>query len=183
MEVDFKKGRAFKALVRRLCFIAFGVSAMADSMNLLNLYNIGFGVFIGLFFGGLFRITLKLFLAALNGSLRAEKGKGVISYAVDNGMLFLTPFAVMILIAKFYLNWSMTMPFISAGIMAAGTAAAIEVGRLQDKQSVKNTIATSVVSFAYSLVWTMSFSILSRAPGLIEVGVGFLRSLLGGRGI
>ncbi|NMA93232.1 MAG: hypothetical protein GX975_01075 [Clostridiales bacterium] len=54
---------------------------------------------------------------------------------------------------------------------------------MQDKQSVKNTIATSVVSFAYSLVWTMSFSILSRAPGLIEVGVGFLRSLLGGRGI
>ncbi len=183
MEVDFGKGRAFKALIRRLCFIAFGVSAMSNPMNFLSPYNIGFGALIGLLFGGLFRISLKGFLSALNGPLREEKGKEAIRYAVDNGMLFLSPFAAMLLLATFYLKWSMTAPFISAGVMATGMAAAIEMGRLLGKQAIKNTLVTSLLSFVYSFIWTMSFPILYRAPSLIEGGISLLRSLIGGGGL
>lgn len=183
MELDFRKGRALKALIRRLCFIAFGVGAMANPLDVLNLYNIGVGAFIGLLFGWLFRMFLKGFLGILNGSLQKEKGKEAIRYAVDSGMLFLAPFALMLLLATFYLNWSMTVPFISAGIMAAGTASAIEMGRLQGRQAIKNTIAASVVSFAYSFIWTLSFPILYRAPSLIEGGVSLVLSLIGGGGL
>ncbi|MPM87360.1 hypothetical protein SDC9_134456 [bioreactor metagenome] len=183
MELDFRKGRALKALIRRLCFIAFGVGAMANPLDVLNLYNIGVGAFIGLLFGWLFRMFLKGFLGMLNGSFQKEKGKEAIRYAVDSGMLFLSPFALMLLLATFYLNWSMTVPFISAGIMAAGTASAIEMGRLQGRQAIKNTIAASVVSFAYSFIWTLSFPILYRAPSLIEGGVSLVLSLIGGGGL
>ncbi len=183
MEPDFKKGRALKALVRRLCFIAFGVGAMANPLDVFNLYNIGVGAFIGLLFGWLFRMFLKGFLGMANGSFQKEKGKDAIRYAVDSGMLFLSPFALMLLLATFYLNWSMTVPFISAGIMAAGTASAIEMGRLQGRQAIKNTKAASAVSFAYSFIWTLSFPILYRAPSLIEGGVSLVLSLIGGGGL
>ncbi len=183
MELDFRKGRALKALIRRLCFMAFGIGAMANPLDVLNLYNIGVGAFIGLMFGWLFRMFLKGFLGMFNGSFQKEKGKEAIRYAVDNGMLFLSPFALMLLLATFYLNWSMTVPFISAGIMAVGTASAIEMGRLQGKQAVKNTIAASVVSFAASFVWTLSFPTLYKAPSLIEGGVSLVLSLIGGGGL
>ena len=183
MELDFRKGRALEALIRRLCFMAFGIGAMANPLDVLNLYNICVGAFIGLLFGWLFRMFLKGFLGMFNGSFKREKGKDSISYAVDNGMLFLSPFALMLLLATFYLNWSMTVPFISAGIMAVGTASAIEMGKLQGKQAIKNTIAASVVSFAYSIVWTLSLPILYRAPSLIEGGVSLVLSLIGGGGL
>lgn len=183
VELDFRKGSALKTLIRRLCFIAFGVGAMANPLDVLNLYNIGVGAFIGLLFGWLFRIFLKGFLGMFNASFKKEKGKEAIRYAVDSGMLFLSPFALMLLLATFYLNWSMTVPFISAGIMAAGTASAIEMGRLQGRQAIKNTIAALVVSFAFSFVWTLSFPTLYRASSLIEGGVSLVTSLIGGGGL
>jgi hypothetical protein len=180
VELDFRKGKALKALIRRLCFIVFGVGAMANSLDVLNLYNIGVGAIIGLLFGWLFRMFLKGFLGMVNGSFKRERGKEAIRYAVDSGMLFLSPFALMLLLATFYLNWSMTVPFISAGIMAAGTVSAIEMGRMQGKQALRNTIATSAVSFAASFAWTLSFPLLYKAPSLIEGGISLVLSLTGG---
>ncbi len=177
---DYKKGRAGKALVRRLCFMAFGASALANPLDLFNVYNLAFGALVGLVFGGLFRVTLKIFLSLFNIAFRKEQGKEAINFIVDNGMLFLSPFALMLLLATFYLRWSMNAPFISAGIMAVGTASAIETGKLQGKKAIKNTIATSAVSFLYSLVWTQIFPILYKAPPLIEGGLSFVLSLVGG---
>ncbi|WP_276661705.1 hypothetical protein [Syntrophomonas wolfei] len=180
---DYNQGKGLRRLTRRLCFMVIGICALANPLEFLNLYNIGFGILCGLLFGGLFRMFLKGFLGMLNGHFKKEKGKAAIRYTVDNGMLFLVPFALMLAIAVFYLGWSITAPFISAGIMAVGTASAIEMGKMQGKQGIKNTIATSVVSFCFSYLWTMSFTYLNRAPSLIEGGVGLLRSLMGGGGI
>ena len=180
---DLNQGKELKSFVRRLCFMAIGICALANPMDFLNLYNIGFGIFCGLLFGGLFRLFLKGFLGMLNGQFKKEKGKDSIRYAVDSGMLFLVPFTLMLAIAVFYLGWSMTAPFISAGVMAVGTASAIEMGKMQRKQGIKNTIATSGVSFVFSFLWTMSFSYLNKAPALIEGGISLIRSLMGGGGI
>lgn len=177
---DFKQGKGLKSLVRRLCFMVIGICALANPMDFLNPYNIGFGIFCGLLLGTLFRMFLKGFLGMLNGKFKREKGKVAVRYAVDSGMLFLVPFALMLAIAVFYLGWSMTAPFISAGIMAVGTASAIEMGKIQGKQGIKNTIATSVVSFVFSFLWTMSLTYLNKAPAFIEGGISLLRSLMGG---
>ena len=183
MQIDFSKGKALKSLVRWLCFMVIGISAMANPLYALNLYNIIIGAITGLLFGWLFRTFLKGFLSMFNGSFRKERGRDAIRYATDNGMLFLVPFALMLLLATFYLNWSMTVPFISAGLMAVGTASGIEMGRLLGKQGIKNTIAASGVSFLFSLLWILSFPILYRAPSIVEGGVMLIRSLLGGGGI
>ncbi|NLO09952.1 MAG: hypothetical protein GX129_08835 [Clostridiales bacterium] len=183
MEIDFRKGKTMKALIRRLCYMAFGISAMTNPLDALNLYNIIIGAIIGLLFGWIFRVFIKGFLGMFNGSFKKEKGKDAIRYATDNGMLFLTPFALMLLLATFLLNWSMTVPFISAGLMAVGTASSIEMGRLLGKQRIKNTIATTVVSFIFSFIWTLSFPYLYKAPSLVEGGVTLVRLLLGGGGL
>ncbi|MDX9873227.1 MAG: hypothetical protein RBT41_12560 [Clostridia bacterium] len=183
METELQKGKGFRSLVRRLCFAAMGVGALANPLDLLNPYNIGFGVFWGLLFGGFFRLFLKGFLSLLNGQLKKEKGKETIRYAVDNGMLFLAPFSVMLLIAVYYLGWAMTIPFISAGIMAVGTASSIEIGKLLGKSGLKNTVASAGVSFVFSLLWTLSFAYLNRAPSYLEGGVNLVRSVMGGGGL
>lgn len=183
METDLQKGKAVRNMVRRLCFMALGVGALANPLDLWNPYNIGLGILWGLTFGGLFRIFLKGFLGLFNRQFKREKGKEAIRYAVDNGMLFLVPFTLMLLIAVFYLGWSMSIPFISAGIMAVGTASAIEMGKLLGKPGMKNTIATAGVSFVFSILWTLSFSYLNRAPAYLEGGINLVRSLVGGGGL
>ena len=177
-----EKSSSFKKLVRRICFISFGISAFSNPLERLNLYNIFFGILVGLFFGWLFKKFLRGFLGLFNSKFKKEKGKQVIRSAVDNGMLFLAPFAIMVLIATFYLKWSMTSSFISAGIMAVGTSSAIEIGKSKGKQEIRNTIATSGVSFVFSFIWTLSYQYLIKAPAFIEGGVNIIRSMISGGG-
>lgn len=179
---NINKGKGWRSLARRLCFMAFGISAFSNPLDRLNLYNIIFGIAMGLLFGWLFKKFLRGFLGLFNGKFKKEQGKESIRYAVDNGMLFLTPFAVMLLIAAFYLNWSMTAGFISAGIMSVGTAAAITMGKLKGKPEIRNTIATSGVSFLFSFIWTQSIQFLLKAPPFIEGGVNIVRSVISGGG-
>lgn len=183
METDLQKGKLLRNFVRRVCFIAIGIGAMANPLDLWNPYNIGFGIIWGLFFGFLYRSFLKGLLSLFNGGLKKEQGKEAIRYAVDNGMLFLAPFTLMLLLAVYYLGWSMTIPFVSAGIMAVGTASSIEMGKLLGKQAMKNTLAAASLSFIFSLFWTLSFTYLNRAPSYLEGGVSLVKSLLGGGGI
>lgn len=171
-----------KNLVRYLCFIVIGISAFTNPLEPMNIYNLIFGAAAGLLFGWLFRIFLRAFLSLFNGNLKKEKGKKVIRDAVDNGMLFLTPFALMLLLAVFYLQWSETRGFVSAGIMAVGTASAIEMGRLKGKQEIKNTIASSGISLAFSFLWTLSYVYMAKASALIEGGAGLIGGILSGGG-
>ena len=178
--MDFKKGKGARTLVRRLSFIALGIGAFADPMNPLNLFHLIVGAVVGLIFGMVFRIFLKAILSAFNGKIKKEHGKAAMKYAIDNGMLFLTPFAIMLLIAVFGLRWSMSVPFITAGIMAVGTASAIEMNKLSEKPAFKNTIGAAVMSFLFSAAWTLSFGYMYRVPSFIEGGYELLRSLIGG---
>jgi len=165
-------------LIRNLCFIAFGVTIFSNPLNRFNIYNIGFGIFVCIIFGWLFKKFLRGFLSLFNSNFKKEKNKKAIYYAINNGMLFLIPFALMTLIATFYLNWSITSGFISTGFMAVGTAVAFEMGKLKGKQELKNTIVCSGISFLFSFVLLFSVKILVKAPGLIEGITGLLYSFL-----
>lgn len=175
-------GRLLRNWIRRLCFITFGICAFTNPLEPLSIYNLAFGALFGLFFGWLFKRFLYLFLAAMNGPVKKEWGKKVMRYPVEMGMLFLVPFAVMLGLATFVLKWQSAASFISAGMMAAGTATAIEVSRIRGKSMIRNTIATSGVSFLFSFLWTYAQPFLFRAPGLIEGGITFVRSLISGGG-
>lgn len=179
---DINKGKAWRGIIRKICFAAFGVSAFSNPLDRFNVFNIIFGILIGLLFGWLFKKFLRGFLGLFNARFKKEHGKEVIRYAVDSGMLFLIPFAVMVLMAVFCLHWSMTGGFISAGIMAVGTAAAITMGKLKGRHEFRNTLATSGVSLLFSFIWTFSYPYMLKAPPLIEGGVTIIRSIVLGGG-
>ena len=171
-----------KRWLARLCFITIGICSIANPLDYFNLYYIGFGVVLGLLFGFLFRWFLKRFLNTFNFKYKKAGGKLALDYAVENGLLYLIPYAVMMAFATFYFGWSMTLGFVSTGIMTVGITSAMELGKLKGKQEIKNTIATSVVCFLFSTVWTMGLPYYTKVPSLLEGGVTLIRSIMGGGG-
>lgn len=171
---NYKKGKGVRGFLRILSFIIFGVLAFSNPLDKYNPYNIIIGGLIGLFFGFLCRLFLIWLLKAFNGQLRKTSGKKVISFAVNRGMLFLLPFAIMALFSYYYLGWFISSGFLSAGIMTAATSASIEIGKLKEKQEIKDTIASLLVGAGFSTLWIFGTGVLAGAPGLIEGLVGFI---------
>lgn len=178
MAENIDKSGFFQNLLVALGFISFGIAAFINPIDKFNPFNLGFGIIVGLFFGWLFKKFLRVFVSLFNPSVKKDFGKKVIHNVVDNAMAFMIPFAVMILLSVFYLGWTLTNAFISAGVMAVGTAASIEIGKLKGKQEIKNTIISSGVAFLFSFVWTISSQFLGKAPGMIEALVGLVISVL-----
>lgn len=182
MEGNFTKGRAVRGMVKTICFAAFGACIFANPLDFYNPYRIGFGVLVCLLFGWLLQKFLQAFLSLFNGKVKKEKGKEAIAYAVETGMLYLVPFATMACLATYVLQWSLIGAFISTGIISVGTAASIEMGRITGKPAIKNTLITSGVSYAFSLLLTFSIPILIKAPGLVEGLVKLVPTLFKGGG-
>jgi len=182
MEDRPARGPGLRRLVGLVSFMAIGVSTVADPLNRFNLYRLGVGILLGLLFGGLFKRFLALFLGWFNGAFRREYGREAVRYVVESGTVFMAPFAFMLLVAVYYLGWSMTVGFVSAGVMAVGTAVAIDMAKIQGRSELKNTAVTTAVSFLFSLLWTLTFPYYTRAPLYLEGGLRLLRSLAGGGG-
>ena len=182
MEEIEKKGRGLGAFLRTVCFLIIGICAFSNPLDPINLFNIGFGAITGLIFGFLYRRFLCGFLNMFNSKLKKEHGKKVVRDAVDRGMLFIIPFVVMLAAATYLLNWSMTAAFVSAGIMAVGTASSIETGKIKGKQEIKNTIAASGISGLFSFLWIMSYPFLAKAPLLLEGGITLIKQMMAGGG-
>lgn len=180
MGKDYYRGSGTKGLLRNLSFIVFGFVLFFDPFAPYNAFNIGFGVIVCLLIGWLYKIFLRLFLVAVNKELRQNLGKGVIYMAVDNAMLFLIPFAVMVAVATYLLNWHVGTVFMSAAFMIVGTSAAIEVGRLLDKPSMRNTVAASAVAFMFSAGIINVISKLSFVPGILEGVLMLIPTLIQG---
>lgn len=141
MSDEIAKGKGVRSLLRRLCFMAFGIAAFFNPLDRFNPVNIIFGIVIGLLFGFLCKGFLTRLLGLINPGLKQSHGKKIISIAVDLGMTFMVPFAVMALLATFFMGWTITGGFVSAGLMTAGASASMEVGKLKGKPELKNTIS------------------------------------------
>jgi hypothetical protein len=176
---DYQKGNGLRGFLRMLCFMVFGVLAFTNPLDLYNPYNIGFGVIAGLLFGFLCRLFLVWLLGAFNPQVKQSHGRKAISTAVSRSMLFLLPFAVMAFVSFYYLGWYITSGFLSAGIMSAAASAAIEIGKLKQKQEIKNMVVTSLVAAAFSALWIFGTGFVAGVPGLIEGVAEFIRSQTG----
>ncbi|SHK16385.1 hypothetical protein SAMN02745975_03784 [Geosporobacter subterraneus DSM 17957] len=160
-----------------------GASAFANPVDKHNPYNLVIGMIIGLFFGWLFKRFMYGFLGMVNRAKDKYQAKRLVRYATDVAMLFLVPFALMLTTAVFYMNWTGISGLISAGLMAVGTAASIELGKLKGKQEIRNTLTTSMVAFLFSMIWIVGFQYVSRVPAWVEGAVIFIGSLMSGGGL
>lgn len=176
---DYQKGNGIRGLLRRICFMLFGILAFSNPLDVYNPYNIGFGAIAGLFFGFLCRLFLIRLLSAFNPQIKQTIGKHAIPTAVSRGMMFMIPFTVMAFFSFFYLHWFITSGFLSVGIMSVAAFASMEIGKLKQKQEIKNTVITSVAASAFSALWIFGTGFLAVLPGFIEGVAGFILSQTG----
>jgi len=176
---ELGQGHFLRSLVRKLCFAAFGITAFVNLADPLNMTNLVYGILVGLFFGFLCKVFLSGILGLFNRDLKTVHGKKAISYAVERGMMFMIPFAVMALLATFLLKWSLTGGFVSAALMTAGGSAAMEIAKLKEKPALKNTILTSGIAWLFSTSWLFSSGYLGKIPPYLDGGVRLLLSLSG----
>jgi len=165
---------------RLLALVAFGMTIFSTAAMRFNVYYIAFGTLVCLVLGWFYKHFLRFVLGLVNPAVKKNIGKKMIHYAVDNSMLFLVPFAVMSLIATYYLKWTLTTTFLSTAIMSVGTAAAIEVGKIRENPSLRNTIMASGVAFMFSLVVNLGVQLLSKVPPYIEALLRILPDLVKG---
>lgn len=174
---ELHKGGFMRRLVRRACFAAFGVTAFVNLADPWNVTNLIFGILTGLFFGFVCRRFLAGLLGLFNRDLKSTHGKKIATLAVERGMVFMVPFSVMALAASFFMGWSLTGGFVSAGLMTAGAMSAVEIGRFKGKPALKNTILSSVAAWCFSTLWLFAAPILGKIPPYLDGGVTLLLSL------
>ena len=177
--IDFSKHAGIRSLMRRLAFMTFGVAAFVNPMRPLAIAHILFGLVVGLFFGWICKLFLVGMLGLFNPTLRKEQGKVKIRHAVEHGMLYMIPFAILAALSAFYLKWTITTGFFSTALMTAGGIAAFEIGRLRGKQAIKNTLLTSGLSFLFSTSWLLLVGILANVPAMLDGLMTFVQSLAG----
>ncbi|WP_028307976.1 hypothetical protein [Desulfitibacter alkalitolerans] len=178
----YDEKKALRNWIRRFSFMLLGASAFANPVDKLNPYNLIIGMIIGLLFSWLFKRFMYGFLGMVNRAKDKYQARRLVRYAADVGMLFLVPFALMLATAVFIMNWTVTSGLISAGMMAVGIAASIELGKLKGKQEIRNTLTTSFVAFLFSMIWIVGFQYVSRVPVWVEGAVIFIGSLMSGGG-
>ncbi|MEW6573773.1 MAG: hypothetical protein AB1374_09095 [Bacillota bacterium] len=174
------KGSPGYSLAALFCFAVFGATGLLNPFDRFNPVHIIMGVAVGICFGFLCRLSLSVVLGLANRSLKRIHGRGVVGAAVARSMLFLLPFALMSLLAAYILRWSALSAFVSAGLMTAAVAAAIELGRIKAKPEIKDTVLASVVAWAFSATWIYALGFLGRLPLYVEGAVRLLGSLNGG---
>ena len=140
-----------------LCFIIFG-AMIALSKPEFKILTLAFSLLLSLVVGLLSVYLLIMIFNAINTALR-ESSISFASEAVGNGMLFMIPFTVLAVLAKFLLGWDALMPFASAAIMTAMATAGTEVMK-KGAQGIKNVLFPSVLAFVLSSGWMMLISIL-----------------------
>jgi hypothetical protein len=176
---EMKRGKGMRALWHNLCFAAFGITSLIDITNPYNPVNLIFGTLIGLAFGLLCRSFLSGIVGSLNGDIKAQHGKKIVSYAVGKGMTYMVPFATMAVLATFLLDWYIPGGFVSAGLMTAGVASSLEIDKIKGITSTKNSIASAFVCGGFAALWTMGIGYVGKLPPYIEGGIQLLGSLMG----
>lgn len=140
-----------------LCFILFGI-IIPFSKSEFKIMTLLLSLFLSLVVGLLAVNLLIMTFNAGNAALR-ENSSSFAREAVGNGMLFMIPFTVLAVLAKFILGWDAVMPFASAAIMTAAAAAGTEVMK-KGAQGIKNVLIPSALAFVLSTGWMMLTGIL-----------------------
>lgn len=164
------------SILALLCFAAFGVTGVLNPFDRFNALHLALGVCIGACFGMVCRFALYFILGITNRKLRREHGRGVVKGAVLRGMAFLLPFALMALVAAYVLRWSALAAFVSAGLMTASVAAAVELGRVKGRQEMKDVVLASVAASLLGMAWIFSLNFLGRLPLYLEGAVRLLKA-------
>ena len=172
------KWSKFKAFIGTICFVLFGVVSFMDINYPDNPINIGVGIVIGLLFSFISKKVLSILVSMFNGKLKTTHGKKIVKEMVSKTLVYMLPFAVMAFFSTYYLGWTANSAFVSSAIMTCAALTAVEIGKLKEKPSIVDTIATTVSSSIISAVWVMSIGLLRVIPGYVSAIIKLVLPLI-----
>ncbi len=135
-----------------LCFLIFGLMIPFSKPELI-ITTLLLSLMTSLVVGFLAVNLLIRALDAGNAALRQNNSQFA-RKAVSTGMLFMIPFTVLAVLARFILGWDAVMPFASAAIMTAAATSGTEVMKI-GAQGIKNVMIPSILAFILSTGWMM----------------------------
>lgn len=140
-----------------LCFVVFGAIVPFTGTE-VKLTTALISISIALVVGLLMVNILIMLLNAVNRPLVVSQ-QGFAREAVLNGMLFMIPFTVLAVLARFGLGWNAIMPFASAAVTTAAATAGTEVMK-RGAQGLKSVMLPSLVAMVLSTGWMLLVGVL-----------------------
>ncbi|HOJ89382.1 MAG TPA: hypothetical protein PLP64_00915 [Pseudothermotoga sp.] len=174
------RSSGIKALFRTIGFGIIGFVAFSKPAKDLNLLNLVFSIMIGLFFGGLYKSFLILFLKPFNRDLKEKYGRKVVKKVSENGLVFIFPFAVIVFFSRFFFGISLLTPLLSSALIISAFAAANSLNSLKEKPRVANTIVAFAISSIFVTLWIYYYSFAARLPLYAESAIKLLQMFFTG---
>lgn len=134
----------------------------------------------GLFFGGLYHFFLCIFMKPFNRDLKEKYGKKTVKKATQTGMAYLFPFAVVSLVSRFILGWSLLTPLLSSALVVCAFAAASYVNMLKEKSRAANTVVAFLVGSIFATLWIYYSAFATKLPMYAQGGIRLLQMFLAG---
>ncbi|HOO25192.1 MAG TPA: hypothetical protein PKW24_01110 [Clostridiales bacterium] len=146
-----------KYWISYLSFLSFGLVVPFTKSKLSALTFI-VSIVLALLLAFLTPFLSTLLLTLLNRPLKEVDA--LFAYtAVADGMLFMLPFAIMALTARFALGWGAVMPFASTGLTTAMATAGAELAGKGGKGFL-NMMIPSLLALVFSTVWILLCGLL-----------------------
>lgn len=147
----------YRFWIVNLCFLMFGI-LLPFTKPFFSIVTFTVSVTISLIFALTSVSLLVVIFNNLNPHL-SNVSQSSTQDAVARGMLFMIPFTVLAVLAKFGLGWDAIMPFLSSGITTAMASSGSEIMK-EGGRGAKNLILPSIFAFLISTIWMLILSIL-----------------------
>lgn len=178
MNESVLKFSGLKAFFRLIGFALMGFVAFSKPAKDVDLLNALFSALTGLFFGSVYRAFLVWFTKPFNRELKEKYGKKAVKKALDNGLVYIFPFAVIVFISRFFFGASLIVPLFSSALLIGAISGASSVNALREKPSAANNVVAFIVSSVFTTLWIYYSPWLARVPIYAESGLKLLQVLL-----
>lgn len=178
MNESVLKFSGLKAFFRLIGFALMGFVAFSKPAKDVELLNALFSALTGLFFGSVYRAFLVWFTKPFNRELKEKYGKKAVKKALDNGLVYVFPFAVIAFVSRFFFGASLIVPLFSSALLIGAISGATSVNVLREKPRAANTVVAFIVSSIFTTLWIHYSPWLARVPIYAESGLKLLQVLL-----
>lgn len=178
MNESVLKFSGLKAFFRLIGFALMGFVAFSKPAKDVDLLNALFSALTGLFFGSVYRAFLVWFTKPFNGELKKKYGKKAVKKALDNGLVYIFPFAVIAFISRFFFGASLVVPLFSSALVIGAISGASNINALREKPRTANIVVAFVISSIFTTLWIYCSPWLARMPIYAESGLKLLQVLL-----
>lgn len=136
--------------------VCFGLLGAVTARQLPGVLPVVIFFILGAVYGAIGIFCCSFLLSAVNAKVDFHTALG----ACALGFLALVPFTALALVAELMLGWSAAQVFTSAGLMAAGGAAGMELSR-QGASGKTATLLPALLGFALSFGWLTLSALLA----------------------